>query len=148
MRISDKDRRTLIDQLKKVKDPRERDRIIWTLAGQEQTALPEDGPRVSPLLSLPDRTKTQRSVPQQASQRKEAPMISFHLQRLLGLIVPAFFIIFGLMRIGQALLNYMQSEQIEPEISNLLTGGIFLAFGLVGIFRAMRPEPAKPEETP
>jgi hypothetical protein len=76
------------------------------------------------------------------------PQINFNPGRVLQFVVPAFFIIFGLIRIGQAALNYMASQDIEVEIPNLVMGGIFLIIGLAGVFRAMRPPRIKQEEAP
>jgi hypothetical protein len=62
-------------------------------------------------------------------------------------VVPAFFLIFGLVRIGQAARNYFATSNIEAEIPSLITGGIFLVIGLAGVFRAMHPPQPRPEET-
>jgi hypothetical protein len=146
MRYSEKDRRELINKLKKVRDPRERDRIIWVLAGQEEGALHGAAPQVSPLWHAPVRTQLERPAPVKTPERKDIPPMAFNAQRMLGFVVPVFFMIFGLVRIGQALLNYMESRQIEPEISSLITGGIFLIIGLAGIFRSMQPGRIKQDE--
>jgi ABC-type uncharacterized transport system permease subunit len=74
------------------------------------------------------------------------PEINIDAKRMLGLVVPAFFILFGLIRIGQAAMKYIASQDIEAEISGLITGGIFLIIGLAGVFRAVRPPPVKRDE--
>jgi len=146
MRFTDKDRRELINKLKKVRDPRERDRIIWALAGQEETVLRSANPDVTLPRSAPGRPKPERPAPGKAPDLRNMPQINVDAKRLLGFVVPAFFLIFGLVRIGKAVLNYIASQDIETEITGLITGGIFLIIGLAGIFRAMQSKQMKPEE--
>jgi hypothetical protein len=74
------------------------------------------------------------------------PQINIAAKRMFGFILPALFAIFGLVRIGQAVLNYIASRDIEVEMQGLMTGGIFLIIGLAGIFRAMQPVRIKQDE--
>jgi len=60
-------------------------------------------------------------------------------KRLIGFVLPGFFIIIGIAYIGQAILNYITLRRIETEIPRLITGGIFLIIGLMGIFKTMHP---------
>jgi hypothetical protein len=126
MRFTEKDRQELINKLKKVKDPRERDRIIWALAGQEEAVFHSINPDVP----------TPRPAPGRPGPERPAS----------GFVVPAFFVIFGLVRIGKAVLNYIASQDIETEMTGLITGGIFLIIGLAGIYRTMHPAQIKPDE--
>lgn len=151
MRYSEKDRRQLIEKLKKVRDPRERDRIIWALAGQEddliniehrfhnvrQTAVPG---------AAPVQAKQNKPASGKAPDLRNIPQINVNTQRILGFVLPVFFLIFGLVRIAQALLNYMASGQIEPEVSSLVTGGFFLIVGLAGMYKATRPGRIKQDD--
>lgn len=149
MRFTEKDRQELINKLKKVRDPRERDRIIWALAGQEETVFRSANPDVPPPRSAPGRPKPERPAPGKAPDLRNMPQINVDAKRLLGFVVPAFFLIFGLVRIGKAVLNYIASQNIETEITGLITGGIFLIIGLAGIFRAMQskqPKQMNPDE--
>ena len=150
MRFKERDRRELIEKLKRIKDPRERDRIIWALAGQEEAffhnapspaQLPTPPPRPAPR-----RPEPERPAPGKAPDMRNMPQINIDAKRLLGFVVPAFFAIFGLVRIGQAVLNYIASQDIEAEITGLITGGIFLIIGLAGIFRAMQRPQIKQDE--
>ena len=147
MRFTEKDRQELINKLKKVRDPRERDRIIWALAGQEEAVFRSDNPDVTPPRSAPGRPKPERLTPGKAPDLRNMPQINVDAKRLLGFVIPAFFLIFGLVRIGKAVLNYIASQDIETEITGLIMGGIFLIIGLAGIFRAMQPTQMKPDET-
>jgi hypothetical protein len=146
MRFTGKDRQELINKLKKVRDPRERDRIIWALAGQEEAVFRSANPDVPLPWPVPGRPEPERPAPGKAPDLRNMPQINIDAKRLLGFVVPAFFLIFGLVRIGKAVLNYIASQDIEPDITSLITGGIFLIIGLAGIFRAMQPPRIKQGE--
>lgn len=146
MRFTENDRRKLIQKLKRIKDPRERDRILWVLSGQEE-AFFHSAPSPAPLSRpTPRRQEREISASGKAPEMRNMPQVNINAKRMLGFVVPAFFAIFGLVRIGQAVLNYMASQDIEPEITGLITGGIFLIIGLAGIFRAMQPPRIKQDE--
>lgn len=147
MRFTEPDRRELINRLKKIKDPRERDRILWALADQDQKVFHGAQPTAAPSRLEPPRPGPDRPSSSNTPQR-DIPQINLNPGRILQFVVPAFFVIFGLIRIGQAALNYMTFQDIEAEIPNLIMGGIFLIIGLAGVFRAMRPPRTKQEETP
>jgi hypothetical protein len=134
MQYTERDRRELIKQLKKVRDPRERDRIIWALAGHEETALRSPSPAVQRRQAAPGNT-----APGKMPNLRNLPKIAIDAKRMLGFVIPGFFIIFGITYIGQAILNYIAFRRIETEMPRLITGGIFLVIGLVGIFKAMQP---------
>lgn len=146
MRFTGKDRQELINKLKKVRDPRERDRIIWALAGQEEAVFRSANPDVPLPWPVPGRPEPERPAPGKAPDLRNMPQINIDAKRLLGFVVPAFFLIFGLVRIGKAVLNYIASQDIETEMTGLITGGIFLIIGLAGIFRAMQPPRIKQGE--
>jgi hypothetical protein len=146
MRFTEKDRQELINKLKKVRDPRERDRIIWALAGQEEAVFHSINPDVPTPRPAPGRPGPERPASGKAPDLRNMPQINVDVKRLLGCVVPAFFVIFGLVRIGKAVLNYIASQDIETEMTGLITGGIFLIIGLAGIFRAMQPKQIKPDE--
>ena len=142
MQFTKNDRRELIQKLKRIKDPRERDRILWVLSGQEE-AFFHSAPPPRP---APRRPEPERPALSKAPGLRNMPQININAKRMLGFVVPAFFAIFGLVRIGQALLNYIASQNIDAEITGLITGGIFLIIGLAGIFRAMQPPQVKQDE--
>jgi hypothetical protein len=134
MQYTERDRRELIKQLKKVRDPRERDRMIWALAGHEGAALRSSSPAVQRSQPAPG-----KPLPGKMPDLRNLPQITIDAKRMLGFVVPGFFIIFGIAYIGQAVLNYIASQRIETEMPRLITGGIFLIIGLMGIFKAMQP---------
>lgn len=138
MQYTERDRQELIKRLKKVRDPRERDRIIWALAGHEETALRSTSPAVQRSPQAPG-----RPGPEKTPDVRNLPQIATDAKRMLGFVVPGFFVIFGITYIGQAALNYIAFRRIDTEMPRLITGGIFLVVGVMGIFRAMQPDKMK-----
>jgi hypothetical protein len=146
MRFTEKDRRELIQKLKKIKDPRERDRILWALAGQEESVFHSAPSPVPSSRAEPRRPEPEKPASGKTPDLRNMPQINTAAKRMFSFVIPAFFAIFGLIRIGQAVLNYIASRDIEAEMQSLVTGGIFLVIGLAGIFRAMQPLPVKKDE--
>jgi hypothetical protein len=146
MRFTEKDRQELINKLKKVRDPQERDRIIWALAGQEEAVLRSANPDVPPSRPVSGPSAPKKPAHGKTRDLPNIPPINIDAKRLLGFVVPAFFLIFGLVRIGKAVLNYIAFQDIETEMTGLITGGIFLIIGLAGILRAMQPPRIKQDE--
>ena len=128
MRNSEADRKQLIKKLKSVKDPRERDRIIWALAGHEQKSSDDTTPAVQPGKTTPGNPMDLRNLPK----------ITIDPKRIIGFVVPGFFTIFGIAYIVQSILNYLGSGQIEQEIPRLITGAIFVIIGLAGFMKAIK----------
>lgn len=147
MRFAEKDRQEIIKKLKKIKDPRERDRIIWALAGKEEAVFHSAHPDVPPSRPASGPPEPKKPAFGKTQDLRNIPPINIDAKRLLGFVVPAFFMIFGLVYIGRAVLNYIASQDIEAEIPRLITGGMFLIIGLAGVFRAMQPKRMKPDET-
>ena len=146
MQFTERDRRELIQKLKKIKDPRERDRILWALSGQEEAVFHSAPSPAPPPRPAPGRPEPERPAPSKAPDLRNMPRINIDAKRMLGFVFPAFFAIFGLVRIGKAVLNYIASQDIDAEIQGLITGGIFLIIGLAGIYRAMQPPQIKQDE--
>ena len=122
------DRKQLIKKLKSVKDPRERDRIIWALAGHEQKSLDDATPAIQPGKTTPGKPMDLRNLSK----------ITIDPKRMLGFVVPGFFTIFGIAYIAQSILNYLATRQIDPEIPRLITGGIFVIIGLASFLKAIK----------
>ena len=127
MKWEDKERRALIDRLKKVRDPRERDRIMQVLASHE--------------LGAPGRTSQAEAGPEAAepaagTERAKAPPKAAGL--MLGLIVPGSFIAFGLMYIVNALIRLTSGQGDHDAMVQLVMGGVFLIFGFAGFVKARR----------
>ena len=136
MRYTERDRRELINKLKHVRDPRERDRIIWTIAGQEEAAHRNVASTGGPPRRWMGRKLPESSPSGKTPAPQNIPQIVTDAKRLFGFIIPGFLMLIGLANIVQALLLFFTSGQIETEMPRLITGGIFLMIGLVGIFKA------------
>ncbi len=128
MRNIEADRKQLIKKLKSVKDPRERDRIIWALAGHEQKSSDDTTPAAQPGKMTPGKPMDLRNLSK----------ITIDPKRMLGFVVPGFFTIFGIAYIAQSILNYLATRQIDPEIPRLITGGIFVIIGLTSFLKATK----------
>ena len=128
MRNIEADRKQLIKKLKSVKDPRERDRIIWALAGHEQKSSDDTTPAAQPGKTTPGKPMDLRNLSK----------ITIDPKRMLGFVVPGFFTIFGIAYIAQSILNYLATRQIDPEIPRLITGGIFVIIGLTSFLKATK----------
>jgi hypothetical protein len=146
MRFSEQDRREIISKLNKIKDPRERDRMIWMLAGQEESMPQSARPDMPPSRPVSGRRKPERPVPTDEPDLRNIPKTSADPKRMFGLVVPAFFVIFAMVQIGRAILNFLATQEIETEIPRLITGGIFLIIGLVGVLRALQPPRMKADQ--
>ena len=122
------DRKQLIKKLKSVKDPRERDRIIWALAGHEQKSSDDTTPAAQPGKMTPGKPMDLRNLPK----------IIIDPKRMLGFVVPGFFMIFGIAYIAQSIMNYLATRRIDQEIPRLITGGIFVIIGLASFLKAIK----------
>ena len=130
MRNIEADRKQLIKKLKSVKDPRERDRIIWALAGHEQKSFDDSNPTST--------VQPGKTTPGKPMDLRNLPKITINPKRMIGFVVPGFFTIFGIAYIAQSILNYLGSGQIEQEIPRLITGGIFVIIGLTSFLKATK----------
>ena len=123
------ERDRIIKKLKDVKDPKERDRIIWALAGKEKDELSGRPAAVKPKMTAP------APSPEQA---KRLPQVPVNARKLLNYIVPAFFLFFGLVNLVQAIMHFHFTGQLDAAIPQLIMGTIFLLFGIIGIFKAKK----------
>jgi hypothetical protein len=128
MRNIEADRKQLIKKLKSVKDPRERDRIIWALAGHEQKSSDDTTPAAQPGKMTPGKPMDLRNFPK----------ITIDPKRMLGFVLPGFFMIFGIAYIAQSIMNYLATRRIDQEIPRLITGGIFVIIGLASFLKAIK----------
>jgi len=130
MRNIEADRNQLIRKLKSVKDPRERDRIIWALAGQEQKSFDDTNPTPA--------AQTGKTTPGKPMDLRNFPKITIDPKLIIGFVVPGFFTIFGIAYIAQSILNYLATRRIDQEIPRLITGGIFVIIGLASFLKAIK----------
>jgi len=123
------DRDKIIKKLKDIKDPAQRDRIIWALAGKEKEVMSEKAIPVAP----------QKGASTPAPERaQKLPQLPVNARKILNYIIPGLFIFFGLMNIVQALMHFHITGQIEDVIPKLVLGGIFILFGIFGIVKAKK----------
>ncbi|HVO67038.1 MAG TPA: hypothetical protein VMT12_11190 [Syntrophales bacterium] len=123
------ERDRIIKKLKDIKDPKERDRIIWALAGKEKNEVSE----------RPDAVKQRITAPSLPSeQAKRLPQAPLNARKLLNYVVPGFFLFFGLVNLIQAIMQYHLTGQLDAAIPQLIMGTIFLLFGIIGIFKAKK----------
>ncbi|MEN6319179.1 MAG: hypothetical protein ABFD82_10550 [Syntrophaceae bacterium] len=123
------ERDRILKKLKDIKDPRERDRIIWALAGREKEEMGEKPPAVKPTKIAQD------STPRPAQRLPGSPT---DIRKLVSYFFPGIFIFFGLVNIVQAAMHYNLTGQIEDIIPRLIMGGAFILIGIFGIAKAKK----------
>jgi hypothetical protein len=123
----EKDR--IIRKLKDIKDPKERDRLIWALAGKEKEELSGRPAAVKPKITAPAPTP---------EQTQKIPQIPMNARKLLNYVVPGFFLFFGLVNLVQAIMQFHFTGQLDAAVPQLIMGTIFLLFGIIGIFKAKK----------
>jgi hypothetical protein len=131
--MDERERRKLIAKLKTSKKSEERDQILWYLAGQDKTTR--------------GKPKPQRSEPIDAgtpapSKTQERMQIRLPAGRLggVGSITALLFVLYGMVAIIPAVLKILQGETDGDEIRQLITGGVFVFFGIVIFLKAKRAQ--------
>jgi hypothetical protein len=129
--MDERDRRKLIEKLKTSKKSEERDQILWYLAGQDKTA----------------RGKPQRPEPVAAgapspSTTQDRMQVRLPVGRLggVGSITALLFVVYGMIAIIPAVMKILQGETDGDEIRQIITGGIFVFFGVVIFIKAKRAQ--------
>lgn len=133
----DPDKNELIRKLKTVRNPRERDRILYLLAGQEPPAFnqPAVTPQTGPLSMAPVSTRPtgpeakQDEAPASNSELPEPPVKGLGV--LIGAVMPLFFLLIGLILIVRSIGDIKGGE--NPK--DLITGIMFIIFGLIGLYK-------------
>jgi hypothetical protein len=123
------ERDKLIRKLKTVKNPRERDKIIWALAGKEKDALEETPAQAQPGKANP------------APVRGQVPGLSklpVDARKLANYVAPAIFLFFGLVNLVQATGHFIETGQIEAALPQLIMGGMFFVFGFFSFVKAKK----------
>ncbi len=127
MKQEDKERQILTKRLKTVRDPRERDQIIRLLARMEKHGPGKIAESAEEKWSVPAQAKG----PAEAREQKVPKGVGF----MLGYAVPGFFVIFGLIYIGNALMRLISDEGDQPDIPQIIMGALFLLFGIISFLR-------------
>jgi hypothetical protein len=123
------DRDKLIRKLKTVNNPRERDKIIWALAGKEKDAFEEKPAQVQP-----GRTD---SAPVRA-QAPGLPKLPVDARKLANYIAPMIFLVFGLINLVQAAMTFIREGRIDAAFPHLIMGALFFIFGFFSIYKAKK----------
>jgi hypothetical protein len=129
--MDERERQKLIAKLKTSKKSEERDQILWYLAGQDKAA----------------RGKSQRPKPISAgtpapSKTEDRSQIRLPVGKLggVGTITALLFVLYGLIAIVTAVMKILQGQMDGDEIRQLITGGIFVFFGIVIFMKAKRAQ--------
>ena len=123
------DRDKLIRKLKTVKNPRERDKIIWALAGKEKDVSDDKPPSVQ---------SSKTDSPRVPKQIAGLPKLPIDARKLVNYLAPAIFIFFGLVNLVQAIEHFIQTGLIEAAFPQLIMGIMFFIFGLFSIAKAKK----------
>lgn len=123
------ERDRILKKLKDIKDPRERDRIIWALAGREKEEMGEMPASVKPTRIAQD------SSPRPAQRLPGSPT---DIRKMVSYLFPGIFIFFGLVNLVQAAMQYHLTGQIEDIIPRLIMGGAFIIIGIFSFAKAKK----------
>ena len=126
----DMERDKLIRKLKTVKNPRERDKIIWALAGKEKDTLKETPPPVQS-------GKADATTPVRG-QMQGLPKLPIDTRKLINYLAPAILLFFGIVNLVQAILYFIQTGRIEAAFPQLIMGIMFFVFGFFSIAKAKK----------
>ncbi len=142
MKQEDRERQILINRLKTVRDPRERDRIVRLLARMEQYGPGKIQESAEEKWSLPAQAKgpTEAGGPAGAGEHDEGAekRIPKGASFMLRYAVPGFFIVFGLIYIAQALMRLIDREDGRVDVPQIIMGALFLFFGVIGFLKARK----------
>jgi hypothetical protein len=116
------ERQYLIERLKTVRDPVERDRIVWKLAGQEKAEK-------RPAPKLPD----SQEIPENLERFPELPAGARNTMRYL---LPGILFFYGIVTIVQAVAKYVTTGPNGEMMMQLALGAIFIAFGFIMMRKA------------
>ena len=127
--MKEMDRDKLIRKLKTVKNPRERDKIIWALAGKEKDATEE---KPAPVQS------GQAEAAPIREQAPGLPKLPMDARKLVNYIAPAIFLFFGLVNLLQAIAHFIETGRMEAALPQLIMGVMFFVFGVFGLAKARK----------
>jgi hypothetical protein len=129
--MDERERQKLIAKLKTSKKSEERDQILWYLAGQDKTTRGRP-PKPEPVVAgTPSPSKMQDKM-----------QIRLPAGRLggVGSITALLFVVYGMAAIIPAVIKILQGQMDGDEIRQLITGGIFVFFGIVIFVKAKRAQ--------
>jgi len=119
----------LIRKLKTVKDPKERDRIMWALAGRGKDTFEEEPSPVQ--AGKPEMPPSQGQIP-------GLPKLPVDARKAVSYIAPALLIFFGMVNLLQAVMHYIETGRIDAVFPQLIFGVIFFLFGFFSLTKARK----------
>jgi hypothetical protein len=129
--MDERERQKLIAKLKTSKKSEERDQILWYLAGQDKTTRGRP-PKPEPVVvGTPSPSKMQDKM-----------QIRLPAGRLggVGSITALLFVVYGMAAIIPAVIKILQDQMDGDVIRQLITGGIFVFFGIVIFVKSKRAQ--------
>jgi hypothetical protein len=129
--MDERERQKLIAKLKTSKKSEERDQILWYLAGQDKTA--RGNPR------RPEPIDAGAPAPSKAQEKMQIRLPAGKLGGF-GSITALLFLLYGLVAIVSAVVKILQGQTDGDEVRQLISGGIFVFFGIVIFFKAKRAQ--------
>lgn len=124
------EKQKLVEKLKKVKDPIERDRLMREIAGCEDIG------KFGEFTKKENLKADDRPPPQE--ERQAIPQLPINVREMLAYVVPGFLIFFGLINLAQALGRILPTGRYEDAMPQLIVSGALLLFGITGIFSARK----------
>jgi hypothetical protein len=134
MQKEDKERQILINRLKTVRDPRERDQIIRLLARMEQYGPGKTQESAEDKRSVPAQVKG--PVEARGPAETKAVKVSTGVGSMLGYTVPVIFMIFGLFYIVESLKDLMTGSGVDS--IRIILGAGFFVMGLLSFLKERR----------
>jgi hypothetical protein len=126
----EKEKQKLIARLKTVKDPREREKILWTLEGLKK----------APAATV-DQQKTVEATSGPAQAEERIPIqLPKGITLLTQFAVPAFMAVFGLISILTGIFKGLENGDFASETGRFIAGAIFIVMGLGGLRKAGKPQ--------
>jgi hypothetical protein len=125
----DTDKKRIIEKLKTIKDPVERDRLMWALSG-----LDKETGMTGHQSHLPEQT----IADSQPETDLKLPTPFAGIRNLFVYFVPGLFILFGISNLLGALSHIFVGNRVESVIRQLIMGTIFLLIGFVSLKKAKK----------
>ena len=129
--MDERERQKLIAKLKTSKKSEERDQILWYLAGQDKST------RGKP--KRPEPVAVGAPSPSTPQDKMQIRLPAGKLGGI-GSITALLFVVYGMAAIVPAVLKILQGETNGDEIRQLITGGVFVFFGIVIFLKAKRAQ--------
>lgn len=129
MRGSDRERQQLIDRLKTITNPVEREKILWALEGMRKESYQPE----------PSAKGPEKASPVPPAEKMKIPLeMPKGLSQLTRYALPFFFIVFGFAFILQGVVKGIEQNDFASESGQFITGIVFIFFGVSAFQRARK----------